>query len=55
MFNGDDDDDDEFLKLYHQKRLAQLKEESEKYVLGTRLLSIQFYFLYFERSADLLY
>jgi len=31
-----DEDDDEFLKQYHQKRLQQLKEESEKYVLGTR-------------------
>eukprot|EP00112_Aurelia_sp_Birch-Aquarium-sp1_P015183 Seg3344.1 transcript_id=Seg3344.1/GoldUCD/mRNA.D3Y31 product="Phosducin-like protein" protein_id=Seg3344.1/GoldUCD/D3Y31 len=29
-------EDDDFLKEYHQKRLQQLKEESEKYVLGTR-------------------
>eukprot|EP00794_Sanderia_malayensis_P006193 gene6193-6908_t len=28
--------EDEFLQEYHQKRLQQLKEESEKYVLGKR-------------------
>ncbi|XP_065067344.1 phosducin-like protein [Rhopilema esculentum] len=30
------EEDDDFLREYHQKRLQQLKVESEQYVLGTR-------------------
>ncbi len=32
-------EEDNFLHEYHQKRLQQLKAESEKYVLGTRFVT----------------